>query len=75
MLVNITTLTGRIFPIELEPSNTIEETKQAITNKEGIPDDQIRLIHGRRCLENHKALCEYGIKNETTVYLILRLRS
>ena len=75
MLINIKTLAGRIIPIELEPSTTIDETRQAITDKEGIAKDHIRLIHGGKSLENHKTLCKYDIKNEDTVYLVTRLRS
>lgn len=75
MLINIKTLAGRTFHIELEPSNTIDETRQAISDKEGIPKDDIRLIHGGRDLLYEKTLSEYDIKNEDTVYMVLRLRN
>ena len=48
--------------------------KELIRNVEGIPCDQQRLIYAGRQLEDGRPLSSYGLQNESTVRLVLRLR-
>jgi hypothetical protein len=69
MVLFLKTMSGKTVPIDVEPSDSIENVKAIINEKEGIPPSDQFLYFGNRLLEDGRTLSDYNITKEVTVFL------
>ena len=71
--IKVTTLTGMSKTLQVAPSSTVEEFKAQVQKSMGFPVAMQRIVYSSKQLHNGVTLADYGLKDNDTVHLLLRL--
>ncbi|XP_037339019.1 polyubiquitin-B [Pungitius pungitius] len=66
---------GKLTTYDIKPSETVGHFKRRVKAREGVPENQQRLIHqSREMSQDQSKLSDYGVQATSTIDLSLRLR-
>ncbi len=68
-------MTGMSKTLQVAPSSTVEEFKAAVQESMGFPVEMQRMIYSWQQLHNGVSIGDYGIKDNDTVHVCLRLEA
>ena len=76
--ITIKAMSGEIIVLKVKPRDSVKEMKIKISETQGFPPGQQRLIFRWKKLEDHCTLSDYGVNEESTLYspvhVVVRLR-
>lgn len=73
MSITVKALSGTQTTLRVSPSDKIAQVKEKLSEAEGYPPEQQRLIYAGKQMEDDRTLSDYNVQNESTLHMVLRL--
>jgi hypothetical protein len=70
----VTIISGKTVTLDVDSNTTIRSVKKLLSKSEHVPVGQIRMSFGDKPLANHRQLSHYGIHQDPTLKMLLRLK-
>jgi hypothetical protein len=72
--VNVTTIMGKVIPIQIQITGTIAQLKDLISEEAGIsPESQMLVFCGKRLTDNTQILKNLNIQDQSNLQLVLKM--
>lgn len=75
MEISVVTLTGKTISLDVESSDKVSKVKEEIHKKESIDPKKQHLVFAGKQMENDQKLSDYNVRQDSTLRLVLSLRS
>ena len=73
MQIFVSTPSGKTITLKVEPTNIIKDVKAQIEEKERLEVEYQRLVYTTKQCEDGQVLSDLGIKEGSTLFLVMRL--
>lgn len=72
MQIFVKTQTGKTITLDVESSDSVENVKQKLQDKENAPPPLQKLVFAGNALQDGRTLADYGIGSQATLHLVMR---
>ena len=72
--ISIKMHTGKRIDLEVEGTDLVQDVKEKIKQKEGIPIENQVLVYAGTIFQNGNTLNDYNIQKIDTIHLVIRLK-
>ena len=73
MDIFVKSITSKTIALRVEGNDRVSHLKEKIFMKEGIKTESQSLIYSGKQMQDDRTLNEYGVRQDATIHLVLRL--
>lgn len=63
-----------VTSLDVNAEDTVQDVKEQIQSKQGLPVEEQRLIYAGKQLEDEQTLSQCSVERDSTLHLVMRLR-
>jgi ubiquitin len=74
MQIFVKTLVGKRIEVSVDASETVQQLKRILQEKEGIDADQMKLIYAGKNMNEDQTVGSYNITAGNQIHMVIQLR-